>query len=108
MALTSLRCSCPLRNGEDVRFPIPVRVESSALEMLADIPPEISLGDAKEVQVTVANNRPSAVSGVCVSVHADEGLELTPERIFVGNIEPFEQRMKTSDSAGCRKDEEES
>jgi len=69
-----------------------VRVESSSLEMLADIPPEISLGDAKEVQVTVANNRPSAVSGVCVSVHADEGLELTPERIFVGNIEPFEQK----------------
>ena len=46
----------------------------------------------KEVRVTVANNRPSAVSGVCVSVHADEGLELTPERIFVGNIEPFEQK----------------
>jgi len=53
-----------VENGEDVRFPIPVRVDSSALEMLADIPPEISLGDAKEVQVTVANNRPSAVSGV--------------------------------------------
>ena len=81
-----------VENGEDVRFPIPVRVESSALEMLADIPPEISLGDAKEVQVTVANNRPSAVSGVCVSVHADAGLELTPARIFVGNIEPFEQK----------------
>ena len=81
-----------VENGEGVRFPIPVRVDSSALEILADIPPEISLGDAKEVQVTVANNRPSAVSGVCVSVHADEGLELTPERIFVGNIEPFEQK----------------
>ena len=81
-----------VENGEDVRFPIPVRVESSALEMLADIPPEISLGDAKEVRVTVANNRPSAVSGVCVSVHAEDGLELTPERIFVGNIEPFEQK----------------
>jgi len=53
-----------VENGEDVRFPIPVRVDSSALEMLAEIPPEISLGDAKEVQVTVANNRPSAVSGV--------------------------------------------
>ena len=81
-----------VENGEDVRFPIPVRVESSALEILADIPPEISLGDAKEVRVTVANNRPSAVSGVCVSVHAEDGLELTPERIFVGNIEPFEQK----------------
>ena len=81
-----------VENGKDVRFPIPVRVESSVLEMLADIPPEISLGDAKEVRMTVANNRPSAVSGVCVSVHADEGLELTPERIFVGNIEPFEQK----------------
>ncbi|MCW7074657.1 MAG: hypothetical protein OCU24_02235 [Candidatus Methanospirare jalkutatii] len=53
-----------VENGEDVRFPIPVRVDSSALEILAEIPPEISLGDAKEVQVTVANNRSSAVSGV--------------------------------------------
>ena len=83
-----------VENGKDVRFPIPVRVDSSALDILVDIPPEISPGDSKEVRVTVANSRPSAVSGARVSVHADtdEGLELTPECIFVGKLEPFEHK----------------
>ena len=81
-----------VENGKDVRFPIPVRVDSSALDILLDIPPEISPGDSKEVRVTVANSRPSAVSGARVSVHADKGLELTPECIFVGKLEPFEHK----------------
>lgn len=81
-------------NGDNVRFPIPVKVESSSVEILEkDVPSEISLSESKEIALVVANNRPNSVSGVNVHVKAkSEELEFTPERIFVGNLAPYEKR----------------
>ena len=81
-------------NGDNVRFPVPVKVESSSVEILEkDVPSEISLSESKEIAVVVANNRPNLVSGVNVEVKAEnEELEFTPERIFIGNLAPYEKR----------------
>jgi hypothetical protein len=81
-------------NGDNVRFPIPVKVESSSVEILEkDIPSEISLSESKEIAMVVANNRPNSVSGVKVLVKAKtEELEFTPECIFIGNLAPYEKR----------------
>ncbi len=81
-------------NGDNVRFPIPVKVESSSVEILEkDVPSEISLSESKEITMVVANNRPNSVSGVKVHVKAKtEELEFTPECIFIGNLAPYEKR----------------
>jgi len=81
-------------NGDNVRFPIPVKVESSSVEILEkDVPSEISLSESKEIAMVVANSRPNSVSGVKVLVKAKtEELEFTPECIFIGNLAPYEKR----------------
>jgi len=81
-------------NGDNVRFPVPVKVESSSVEILEkDIPADISLSESSEIVIVVANNRPNSVSGVQVHVQAEtEELEFLPERIYIGNLAPYEQR----------------
>jgi len=83
-------------NGDNVRFPVPVKVERSSVEILEkDVPSEISLSESKEIAVVVANNRPNLVSGVNVEVKEspeNDELEFTPERIFIGNLAPYEKR----------------
>ncbi len=81
-------------NGDNVRFPVPVKVESSSVEILEkDIPADISLSESREIEIVVANNRPNSVSGVQVHVQAEsEELEFIPERIYIGNLAAYEQR----------------
>ncbi len=81
-------------NGDNVRFPVPVKVESSSVEILEkDIPADISVSESSEIVIVVANNRPNSVSGVQVHVQAEtEELEFIPERIYIGNLVPYEQR----------------
>jgi len=81
-------------NGENVRFPVPVKVDSSEVEIFEkDIPSEISLSESKQMEMVVANNRPNSVKGVNVEVKSKSaGLEFTPERIFIGNLAAYEKR----------------
>ena len=81
-------------NGENVRFPVRVRVDSSEVELMEeDIPSEISLSKSEQVELVVANNRPNAVSGVNVHVNSkSEGVEFTPERIFIGDLDAYEKK----------------
>jgi len=81
-------------NGKNVRFPVPVKVDSSSVEILEkDIPSEISLSESKQIAIVVANNRPNSVSGVDVRVKSEsDGLEFTPERIFIGDLEAYGKR----------------
>jgi len=81
-------------NGDNVRFPVPVKVESSSVEILEkDIPADISLSESSEIAIVVANNRPNSVSGVQVHVQAEtEELEFIPERIYIGNLAAYEQK----------------
>ena len=81
-------------NGENVRRPVHVQVDSSEVQLLEeDIPSEISLSESKEIAIVVANNRPNTVSGVNVFVNtANDELEFTPEGIFIGNLGAYEQK----------------
>jgi hypothetical protein len=81
-------------NGDNVRFPVRVQVDDSELQLLEqDIPSEISISESKEIEIVVANNRPNTVSGVNVFVKSTNNeLEFTPEGIFIGNLEAYEQR----------------
>ncbi len=80
-------------NGENVRFPVRVEVDSSEVEILEkDIPSEISLSESKQMEIVVANNRPNSVSGVNVLVKSkSDELEFTPERIFIGDLAAYEK-----------------
>ena len=98
---------------KNVRFPIPVKVDSSEVEILEkDIPSEISLSESKQMTMVVANNRPNQVSGVNVLVNSkSDGLEFTPERIFIGNLAAYEKKevnfsLQTQTSGKADKNEE--
>jgi len=81
-------------NGENVWHPVPVKVDSSSVEILEkDIPSEISLRESKEIAIVVANNRPNSVRGVNVFAKSKRnGLEFTPEGIYIGNLGAYEKR----------------
>jgi hypothetical protein len=80
--------------GKNVRFPVSVKVDSSEVEIFEkDIPSEISLSESKQIEMVLANNRPNSVSGVNVFAKSKrDGLEFTPEGIFIGNLAAYEQR----------------
>lgn len=81
-------------NGKNVRFPVRVKVDSSEVEILEkDIPSDISLSESKQIAIVVANNRPNSVRGVDVRVKSEsDGLEFTPERIFIGDLAAYGKR----------------
>ena len=81
-------------NGDNARFPVPVKVDSSEVQLLEeDIPSEISLGESKQIAIVVANNRPNTAEGVNVFVEqSNADLEFTPEGLYVGNLGAYEQR----------------
>ncbi len=81
-------------NGENVRFPVRVDVDSSEVQLLEqDIPSGISLSESKKIAIVVANNRPNTVSGVNVFVRSsNDDFEFTPEGIFIGNLGAYESK----------------
>lgn len=81
-------------NGDNVRFPVRVQVDSSELQLLEqDIPSEISTSESNEIAIIVANNRPNSMSGVNVFVKSsNDDFEFTPEGIFIGKLEAYEQK----------------
>ena len=81
-------------NGKNVRFPVRVQVDSSEVRLLEqDIPSEIPISESKEIAIVVANNRPNSVSGVNVLMKSsNDALEFTPEEIFIGNLDAYEER----------------
>jgi hypothetical protein len=95
-------------NGDNVRFPIKVEIDSSEVELLEeDIPSAISLGESRAVEIMVANNRPNMVSGVNVLLRSSTAdLEFTPQGVYVGNLAAYEERtvsfMLTPHSAGAQ------
>lgn len=82
-------------NGEDVRYPIPVRVDRSGVEvMVKDLPSPISVSESKQIAFVVANNRPNVVNGVTISVRSSlDAVEFKPDRVFIGNVEAYGQRV---------------
>ncbi|HDM36336.1 MAG TPA: hypothetical protein ENG09_03665 [Candidatus Syntrophoarchaeum butanivorans] len=81
-----------IEDGINVRYPILITVDSSAVEpILIDIPDEISLKGSQVIQLAVANTRANRVKGVRITPHA-ENFEFTPESIFIGEMKSNEKR----------------
>jgi hypothetical protein len=73
---------------DDVRFPIPVMISNSTVDiLLTDVPSRISKSGSTLVTVTVVNNRENSVDGVTIIPESSEGLEFTPNSVFVGTLE---------------------
>ncbi|MGC9445175.1 MAG: COG1361 S-layer family protein [Candidatus Methanospirareceae archaeon] len=95
-------------NGDNVRFPFKVEIDSSEVVLLEeDIPSVISLGESRTVEIMVANNRPNLVNGVNVLLQSSTAdLEFTPQGVYVGNLNAYEQRtvsfMLTPHSTGTQ------
>jgi len=78
--------------GQTVRFPIPVKVDSSGVKILEkDVPSEISPTGSEHLTLVVANNRANVVSAVSVRA-SGEDLEFSPEEVFIGNLQPYETK----------------
>ena len=84
-----------VRNGDDVRFPVRVNVDSSEVKLLVkDIPSEISLSESKGIAIVVANNRPNAVNGVNVYVKSsNDDFEFKPAGIFIGSLGAYGEKV---------------
>lgn len=83
-----------VNNGDNVRFPVRVNVDSSEVKLLGkDIPAEISLSESKGIAIVVANNRPNSVSGVNVYVKSrTDDFEFKPAGIFIGKLEAYDKK----------------
>jgi hypothetical protein len=56
-----------IRGGDEIKFPIPINVDNSTVEILEkDIPKSVSLKGSKEIKLLVVNNRPNPIYSVRV------------------------------------------
>ncbi len=89
----------------DVRYPIPLKVDSSSVLLAVDIPPVILMEEVAEIELSIANTRPNRISSVRIIPMAG-GVDITPTEIFIGTMKPDEVRNITfdifSDSAGVK------
>jgi len=73
---------------DDVRFPIPVKVSNATVDLLlTDVPTRISKSGSTLVTVTAVNSRENSVDGVTIIPDSNDGLEFTPNSVFVGTLE---------------------
>jgi hypothetical protein len=73
---------------DDVRFPIPVKISNATVDiLLTDVPSRISKSGSTLVTVTAVNSRENSVDGVTIIPDSNDGLEFTPNSVFVGTLE---------------------
>ena len=76
------------REATSLRYRIPIRVESTELEVILAGRPDEFLETAKEtITIAVGNPRENTVNGVSISA-AGEGIEVTESGYFIGNLAP--------------------
>ncbi|NYT00459.1 MAG: hypothetical protein GKB99_01860 [Methanocellales archaeon] len=76
--------------GGSVKYPIPIKVDSSSVDILAsNLPSEIPQGDLTEIELSIANRRPNLINGAIITPTA-EGVAFTPTKIFLGTMQPDE------------------
>jgi hypothetical protein len=72
---------------EDVAYPIPVTVSNATLELIAsDGPSKLSVSGSTDMSLTVVNHRDAAVDGVVITVDDAAGVDIMPNRIFIGEL----------------------
>jgi len=81
-----------VEDGRTVRFPIPVKVDSSGVKILEkDVPSEISPTGSEQLTLAIANNRPTRLCHLSESERRGLGV-LTRGEVFIGSLQPYETR----------------
>ena len=72
----------------DVSFPIPVRVSNESIDLIStSVPSKISESGSTQITFTAINNRDSTLTDIRVTPQTTEGIEFTPESVFVESID---------------------
>ena len=78
-----------VEKGENVRFPIPVKVDSSGVKISADAPSSIAVGEITTIGLTVLNTRQNKIEAVRL-VPMTKGVKFSPSEFPIGTITPDE------------------
>ncbi len=71
----------------DVRYPIVVQVSNSTVELIqTSVPSVLSRSGSTQITFTVINNRPASVHNVFVYPAHQVGIQVFPEKIYVGEL----------------------
>jgi len=72
----------------DVSFPIPIEVSNSTVDLLlTNVPSKISSSGSTLITFTSVNNRENTVEGVTVVPSNIDGLEFTPNSVYIGSLD---------------------
>ncbi len=73
---------------EDVLYPIPVKISNATIDLLStEVPSKISESGSTQITFTAVNNRDSTVNNIVVTPKKIEGVEFTPESVFIESID---------------------
>lgn len=84
-----------IEDGKSVRYPIPVKVDSSGIEIVpleattASIPLKIPVRGSREINLCIASRRPNLVHSIIIEPKA-EGIILIPDKRFIDKLGPYE------------------
>jgi len=71
----------------DVTFPIPVNVSNATIDLIStSVPSKISKSGSTQITFTAVNNRDSTVDNIVVTPVTIDGVEFTPESVFIESI----------------------
>lgn len=78
-----------VKNGNSVRFPILVKVDSSGVKISADAPSSIAVGEITTISLAVLNTRQNKIKAVRL-VPITKGVKFSPSEFPIGTITPDE------------------
>ena len=78
-----------VEKGENVRFPIPVKVDSADVKISTDAPSSIAVGEITTIGLTVLNTRQNKIEAVRL-VPMTKGVKFSPSEFPIGTITPDE------------------
>ncbi len=94
-----------LRDGGSIRYYIPVKVESTAIQVsILDAPDTFPANSKDTITLSVGNPRENAVSGVTV-VPQGEGITTTQSAIFLGALQPDAEKNVSLEVAAAQSTE---
>ncbi|MEM4258954.1 MAG: hypothetical protein QXL17_07395 [Candidatus Thermoplasmatota archaeon] len=80
----------------DVSYPIPILVSNTTVEILpASVPTIVSQSGNTQLSFTIVNHRPATVYGVTVSPKLQSDIRVTPEKIYLGDMDAYTSKTIT-------------
>ena len=72
----------------DVSFPVPINVSNATIDLIAtSVPSKISESGSTQITFSAVNNRENTVDGVTVVPGSMDGLEFTPNSVYIGSLD---------------------